>query len=66
MPVASLLEARARHALSPSDRPSIPIFAKQGPKAFEDWLNTVGVENINNVNNALKGAHSWHEKVQTH
>jgi tagatose 1,6-diphosphate aldolase len=43
----------------------IPIYAKQGPKAFEDWLNTVGVENINNVNNALKGAHSWHEKVQT-
>jgi tagatose 1,6-diphosphate aldolase len=43
----------------------IPIYAKQGPKAFEDWLNTTGVENINNVNNALKGAHSWHEKVET-
>jgi tagatose 1,6-diphosphate aldolase len=43
----------------------IPIYAKQGEKAFEDWLNTVGVENINNVNNALKQAHSWHEKVQT-
>src|SRR6202167_1657973 len=42
----------------------IPIFAKQGAKAFEDWLNTTGVENINNVNNALKSAHSWHEKVQ--
>jgi tagatose 1,6-diphosphate aldolase len=44
----------------------IAIYAKQGAKAFEDWLNTVGVENINNVNNALKQAHSWHEKVQTH
>jgi tagatose 1,6-diphosphate aldolase len=44
----------------------IPIYAKQGPKAFEDWLNTTGVENISNVNNALKGAHSWHEKVETH
>ena len=43
----------------------IAIYAKQGPKAFEDWLNTTGVENINNVNQALKGAHSWHEKVQT-
>jgi tagatose 1,6-diphosphate aldolase len=43
----------------------IPIYAKQGEKAFEDWLNTVGVENINNVNNALKQAHSWHEKVET-
>jgi tagatose 1,6-diphosphate aldolase len=41
----------------------IPIYAKQGAKAFEDWLNTTGVENINNVNNALKHAHSWHEKV---
>ena len=44
----------------------IPIYAKQGPKAFEEWLNTVGVENITNVNNALKQAHSWHEKVQAH
>jgi tagatose 1,6-diphosphate aldolase len=43
----------------------IAIYAKQGAKAFEDWLNTTGVENINNVNTALKGAHSWHEKVQT-
>ena len=42
----------------------IPIYAKQGPKAFEEWLNTKGVENITNVNNALKQAHSWHEKVQ--
>jgi tagatose 1,6-diphosphate aldolase len=41
----------------------IAIYAKQGAKAFEDWLNTTGVENINNVNKALKGAHSWHSKV---
>jgi len=44
----------------------IAIYAKQGAKAFEDWLNTVGVENITNVNNALKNAHSWHDKVQAH
>jgi tagatose 1,6-diphosphate aldolase len=43
----------------------IPIYAKQGPKAFEDWLNTTGVENITNVNNALKQAHSWHDKVES-
>jgi len=42
----------------------IPIYAKQGAKAFEDWLSTKGVENINNVNNALKAAHSWHSKVE--
>ena len=41
----------------------IAIYAKQGAKAFEDWLNTTGVENINNVNEALKSAHSWFEKL---
>jgi tagatose 1,6-diphosphate aldolase len=41
----------------------IAIYAKQGDKAFRDWLETTGVENINNVNQALKGAHSWHSKV---
>jgi tagatose 1,6-diphosphate aldolase len=41
----------------------IAIYAKQGAKAFESWLNTKGVENIENVNKALKGAHSWFDKV---
>src|SRR5271168_3038427 len=41
----------------------IAVYAKQGAKAFEDWLNTEGVKNIENVNAALKGAHSWFEKV---
>jgi tagatose 1,6-diphosphate aldolase len=41
----------------------IAIYAKQGAKAFEQWLNTTGVENINNVNNALKSAKSWYDKV---
>jgi tagatose 1,6-diphosphate aldolase len=40
----------------------IPVFAKQGAKAFRDWLETTGVENINNVNNALKAATPWFEK----
>src|ERR1700734_2192606 len=34
----------------------IAIYAKQGAKAFEAWLNTVGVENIQNVNKALEAA----------
>src|ERR1700750_1603842 len=34
----------------------IPIFAKQGAKAFREWLETTGVENINNVNKALEAA----------
>jgi tagatose 1,6-diphosphate aldolase len=40
----------------------IPIYAKQGVKAFRDWLETTGVENINNVNNALKAASPWYLK----
>ncbi len=37
----------------------IPIYAQQGGKAFEAWLQDEGVKNINNVNNALKAATSW-------
>ena len=41
----------------------IAVYAKQGARAFEDWLNTKGVENIENVNKALKHAHSWFSKL---
>ena len=34
----------------------IPVYAKHGAQAFEDWLNTEGVANIGNVNAALKAA----------
>jgi tagatose 1,6-diphosphate aldolase len=37
----------------------IPIYARQGADAFRQWLSTTGVENINNVNAALKAASSW-------
>ena len=40
----------------------IPIYAKQGVKAFEDWLNDRGVQNITALNGILKGAHPWYEK----
>jgi tagatose 1,6-diphosphate aldolase len=38
----------------------IPIYAKQGAAAFRKWLESEGVENINNVNDKLKAATSWH------
>ncbi len=38
----------------------MPVYAKQGPKALEDWLNTQGVANIENVNARLKAAKPWH------
>lgn len=40
----------------------VPIFAKQGPQAFKEWLETVGVENIQNVNKALEAASPWYLK----
>jgi tagatose 1,6-diphosphate aldolase len=38
----------------------IPIYAKQGPKALEDWLGEQGVKNINNVNSRLAAAKPWY------
>lgn len=38
----------------------IPIYAEKGDKAFREWLSTEGVKNIENVNDSLKAATSWH------
>jgi tagatose 1,6-diphosphate aldolase len=38
---------------------AIPIYAKQGVKALEDWLSDQGVKNIENVNHRLKAATPW-------
>ncbi|WP_263368621.1 tagatose 1,6-diphosphate aldolase [Edaphobacter bradus] len=40
----------------------IPIYAKQGAKPFRAWLETTGVQNIENVNKALKAASPWYLK----
>jgi tagatose 1,6-diphosphate aldolase len=37
----------------------IPVYAKQGVRALEDWLNVEGVKNINNVNSRLTAAKPW-------
>jgi tagatose 1,6-diphosphate aldolase len=41
----------------------IPVYAKQGVKALEDWLSTEGVKNINAVNNAIHTARPWYKKA---
>ena len=41
----------------------IPVYAKQGLTALEEWLGTEGVKNINAVNEALKPAKSWEKKL---
>jgi tagatose 1,6-diphosphate aldolase len=41
----------------------IPVYAKKGVHALEDWLATEGVKNINAVNDAIKSAKPWSKKV---
>jgi tagatose 1,6-diphosphate aldolase len=41
----------------------IPVYAKQGPKALEDWLQREGVRNINAVNAAIQSAVPWYTKA---
>ena len=40
---------------------AVPVFAKQGEKAFVEWMKTEGVKNIQNVNEKLKAATPWYE-----
>jgi tagatose 1,6-diphosphate aldolase len=41
----------------------IPVYAKNGVQALEDWLSDEGVKNINAVNEAIKGAKPWYAKA---
>lgn len=41
----------------------IPVYAKQGVKALEDWLSKDGIANINAVNAAIKPAKPWYAKM---
>jgi tagatose 1,6-diphosphate aldolase len=41
----------------------IPVYAKQGIKALEEWLQREGVRNIEAVNQALQPAVPWYVKM---
>jgi tagatose 1,6-diphosphate aldolase len=41
----------------------IPVYAKQGLKGLEEWLQRDGVRNIKAVNAALQAARPWYEKL---
>jgi tagatose 1,6-diphosphate aldolase len=41
----------------------VGVYAKQGPKALEDWLSDEGVKNIEAVNSAIKSAKPWHSRA---
>jgi tagatose 1,6-diphosphate aldolase len=40
----------------------IAVYAQKGEQAFRDWLESIGVENIDNVNKGLKSASPWYLK----
>ncbi|MGA2266960.1 MAG: tagatose 1,6-diphosphate aldolase [Bryobacteraceae bacterium] len=41
----------------------IPVYAKQGVRALEEWLQTEGVRNITAVNEAIRSATPWLAKA---
>jgi tagatose 1,6-diphosphate aldolase len=41
----------------------IPVYARQGLKAFEEWLRRDGVRNITAVNAGILSARPWYEKL---
>jgi tagatose 1,6-diphosphate aldolase len=42
----------------------IKVYAVEGADAFRKWLETIGVENIQNVNKALEAATPWTTKIE--
>ncbi len=45
-------------------KPAIKPFAAEGEKQGREWLSTEGKKNIENLNDALKGAKSWKDKLE--
>jgi tagatose 1,6-diphosphate aldolase len=41
----------------------MPIYARQGAEALEQWMKAKGVENINAVNAAIRSATPWYAKM---
>jgi tagatose 1,6-diphosphate aldolase len=41
----------------------IPVYAKEGAKALEAWLEKEGVKNINAVNESIRSATPWYAKM---
>ena len=39
----------------------VPVYVKDGVGALDEWLNTVGAQNVQNVNKVLESAHPWYE-----
>lgn len=42
----------------------VPVFAKRGPQALEEWLATKGTENMEKLDRVLQSAHPWFEEYE--
>ena len=42
----------------------VPVYAKHGSQALEEWLATRGAENVKNLNRVLQSAHPWFEEYE--
>ena len=42
---------------------SVPVYARQGVRALEDWLVSEGVRRITSVNQAIRSATPWYAKI---
>jgi tagatose 1,6-diphosphate aldolase len=40
-----------------------PVYVRHGAGALEEWLNTVGAQNVKNVNKVLESARPWYEAL---
>ena len=61
--VGQVADAGEDHAACAIAKEGIPVYGKNGVKALEDWLSNQGVKNIQAVNDAIKGAKPWYEKL---
>lgn len=39
----------------------VPVYAKDGAAALENWLNTTGLQNVKDINKLLESAYPWFE-----
>jgi tagatose 1,6-diphosphate aldolase len=39
----------------------VPVYVEKGAAALEEWMNSTGARNIQNINQVLRLAHPWYE-----
>jgi len=39
----------------------VPVYVQKGAAALEEWMNSTGARNIQNINQVLRLAHPWYE-----